>query len=232
MRGAMLSGVAEGMCKGSSVAGADREARQKCAAPDAERELIRSAQDGDAEAFEQLYAVYGRRVYSLCLRMVENTAEAEDLTQEVFLLLFRKIHTFRGESAFSTWLHRIAVNTVLMRFRKKTLASASLEEIAARNDESGDDSFDAFVADPHNVSTIDSIHLERAIDCLPPKYKLAVTLHDVHGYKHHEIARIAGVTVMNSKSILCRARMRLRTALSRGPARKAGAVAAASLAAA
>jgi RNA polymerase sigma-70 factor, ECF subfamily len=185
-----------------------------------ERELIQSAQRGDAAAFERLYTLYGRRVYSLCLRMVENTAEAEDLTQEVFLLLFRKIQTFRGDSAFSTWLHRIAVNTVLMRFRKKNVANSSLEEIASRSDERSDDSIDAFLADPCPVSTVDAIHLERAIDCLPPRYKLAVTLHDVHGYKHQEIARIAGVTVMNSKSILCRARMRLRDLLNHGSRQK------------
>jgi len=86
----------------------------------AEPELIRRAQQGDAASFERLYQMHSRRVYSLCLRMVGNTAEAEDLTQEAFLQLFRKIATFRGESAFSTWLHRLAVNDVLMKLRKKS----------------------------------------------------------------------------------------------------------------
>jgi RNA polymerase sigma factor (sigma-70 family) len=94
-----------------------------------EAEAIRLAQQGNAAAFERLYRLHNRRVYSLCLRMVSNTAEAEDLTQEAFLQLFRKIATFRGESAFSTWLHRLAVNVVLMKLRKKSGTESSLEEI-------------------------------------------------------------------------------------------------------
>ena len=105
------------------------DASQRVAWPDVRRtepgempeaEAIRLAQQGDAAAFERLYRLHSRRVYSLCLRMVGNTAEAEDLTQEAFLQLFRKIATFRGESAFSTWLHRLAVNVVLMKLRKKS----------------------------------------------------------------------------------------------------------------
>ena len=102
-----------------------------------EAEAIRRAQQGDAEAFECIYRLHNRRVYALCLRMVGNTAEAEDLTQEAFLQLFRKIGTFRGESAFSTWLHRLAVNIVLMRLRKKTLAESSLEETTEPDEETG-----------------------------------------------------------------------------------------------
>src|SRR2546428_1028854 len=102
-----------------------------------EAEAIRWAQQGDAEAFERSYRLHNRRVYALCLRMVGNTAEAEDLTQEAFLQLFRKIGTFRGESAFSTWLHRLAVNVVLMRLRKKTLAETSLEEVTEPDEDAG-----------------------------------------------------------------------------------------------
>src|SRR5665811_2504964 len=100
-----------------------------------EAEAIRLAQQGDAAAFERLYRMHNRRVYSLCLRMLNNTAEAEDLTQEAFLQLFRKIATFRGESAFSTWLHRMAVNVVLMRLRKKGLPLVPLEETLESEDE-------------------------------------------------------------------------------------------------
>jgi RNA polymerase sigma-70 factor, ECF subfamily len=182
-----------------------------------EAALIRAAQLGDAVAFGQLYRLYMRRVYALCLRMVENTAAAEDLTQEIFLTLFRKIHTFRGDSAFSTWLHRIAVNTVLMHFRKNSHPSPSLDELVSHADDAGEDSFESLLPDPRPPVSLDSINLERAIDCLPVKYQLAVILHDVHGYKHNEIAEIAGITVMNSKSILCRARMRLRDILDGAP---------------
>ena len=93
-----------------------------------EEETVRLAQEGDAAAFEQLYRQFSRRVFALCLRMVKNADEAEDLTQEAFLMLFRKIHTFRGESRFSTWLHRLAFNTVLMRLRKKRYPEVSLDE--------------------------------------------------------------------------------------------------------
>src|SRR5215475_207546 len=96
--------------------------------PVTEAEAIRLAQAGDAAAFELLYQLHSRRVYALCLRMVNNPADAEDLMQEAFLQLFRKIGTFRGESAFSTWLHRMTVNVVLMRLRKKSLPTDSLEE--------------------------------------------------------------------------------------------------------
>ena len=103
------------------------DAKKKQANKPSEAEAIERA-TGDAEAFEALYQLHKRRVYSLCLRMTANTASAEDLTQEAFLQLFRKIGTFRGESAFSTWLHRMAVNVVLMQLRKKGLAVVPLEE--------------------------------------------------------------------------------------------------------
>ena len=102
-----------------------------------EADAIRLAQRGNAEAFERIYRLHNRRVYALCLRMVGNTAEAEDLTQEAFLQLFRKIATFRGESAFTTWLHRLSVNVVLMRLRRKTLAETSLEEETEPDEETG-----------------------------------------------------------------------------------------------
>src|SRR5579863_9248666 len=94
-----------------------------------EGEAILLAQKGEAAAFERLYQLHSRRVYSLCLRMVANPVEAEDLTQDAFLQLFRKIQTFRGESGFSTWLHRLTVNIVLMRFRKMKRAELSLDEL-------------------------------------------------------------------------------------------------------
>jgi RNA polymerase sigma-70 factor, ECF subfamily len=180
------------------------------------RVLARAAQLGDPAAFDKLYRLYSRRVYALCLRMVENTAAAEDITQEIFLTVFRKIHLFRGDSAFYTWLHRIAINTVLMHFRKNSHSSPSLDDLVSRHEEAGEDSFEAFLSDPRPNFSLDSINLERAIDCLPVKYQLAVILHDVHGYKHNEIAEIAGITIMNSKSILCRARIRLRELLDPG----------------
>ncbi len=178
-----------------------------------EADAIRLAQQGSAEAFEFIYRLHSRRVYALCLRMVSNTAEAEDLAQEAFLQLFRKIHTFRGESAFSTWLHRLAVNVVLMRLRKKSLPETSLEEVTEPDEETGGPRRDVGAPDPTLVGSIDRLNLERAIDQLPPGYKQVFVLHDVQGYEHNEIARMMGCSIGNSKSQLHKARLRLRELL-------------------
>ena len=180
-----------------------------------EAEAIRRARDGDRSVFEFLYRLHSRRVYAVCMRMVGNSAEAEDLTQETFLLLLRKIHTFRGESAFSTWLHRLAVNVVLMRLRKKSPPIDSIEAALDPEDET---------ASPHPASkigapdlllegSIDRINLERCIAQLPAGYRTIFVLHDVQGYEHHEIAGILGRSVGVSKSRLHKARTRLRELL-------------------
>jgi RNA polymerase sigma-70 factor (ECF subfamily) len=143
--------------------------------------------------------------------MVRNTTEAEDLTQEAFLQLFRKIHTFRGESVFSTWLHRVSVNVVLMRLRKKNLTEVPLENA---NDEENAYRSEIGAPDPVLSGAIDRVNLDRAIGELPPGYRKAFMLHDVEGYEHQEIAEILGCSVGNSKSQLHKARMRLRDLLA------------------
>jgi RNA polymerase sigma-70 factor (ECF subfamily) len=178
-----------------------------------EPELIRLAQQGDAAAFEALYQLHNRRVYSLCLRMVGNTAEAEDLTQEAFLQLFRKISTFRGESAFSTWLHRLAVNVVLMKLRKKSGKETSLEQVTDPDEESGTPRRDFGTLDVRLTGSLDRVNLQRAVEQLPPGYKAVFMLHDVQGFEHNEIAEIMGCSIGNSKSQLHKARMRLRDLL-------------------
>jgi len=178
-----------------------------------EAEAIRLAQQGDAGAFERIYRLHSRRVYALCLRMVGNTAEAEDLTQDAFLQLFRKIGTFRGESAFSTWLHRLAVNVVLMKLRKKTLPETSLEESTDPEDESGGPRREIGAPDLLLSGSIDRVHLERAIGQLPPGYRQVFVLHDVQGFEHNEIAGLMDCSIGNSKSQLHKARMRLRELL-------------------
>jgi RNA polymerase sigma-70 factor, ECF subfamily len=145
--------------------------------------------------------------------MVSNTAEAEDLTQEAFLQLFRKIATFRGESAFSTWLHRLAVNVVLMRLRKKTANESSLEEATEPDEEEGGPRRDFGGPDLRLSGSIDRVNLQRAVEELPPGYKAVFVLHDVQGYEHNEIADIMGCSIGNSKSQLHKARMRLRELL-------------------
>ena len=178
-----------------------------------EAEAIRLAQQGDAGAFERIYRLHSRRVYALCLRMVGNTAEAEDLTQEAFLQLFRKIATFRGESAFSTWLHRLAVNVVLMKLRKKTLAETPLEDTNDPGEESGGPRKEIGGPDLLLTGSIDRVNLERAIDQLPPGYKQVFVLHDIEGFEHNEIAGLMNCSIGNSKSQLHKARMRLRELL-------------------
>jgi RNA polymerase sigma-70 factor, ECF subfamily len=178
-----------------------------------EAEAIRLAQAGDAVAFEHLYQLHSRRVYALCLRMVGNPSDAEDLMQEAFLQLFRKIGTFRGESAFSTWLHRMTVNVVLMRLRKKTLPAASLEETTEPDEETGGPRKDIGAPDLRLSGAVDRVNLERSIEKLPPGYRTVFVLHDVQGFEHNEIAGIMGCSVGNSKSQLHKARTRLRELL-------------------
>ncbi len=186
-----------------------------------EANAIRLAQEGDAGAFEFLYRMHSRRVYALCLRMVGNTAEAEDLAQEAFLQLFRKIQTFRGESAFSTWLHRLSVNVVLMKLRKKSLPETSLEEMTEPDEEGGGPRKDVGTLDPTLVGSIDRLNLERAVGQLPPGYKQVFVLHDVQGYEHNEIARMMECSIGNSKSQLHKARLRLRELLQEAQREKA-----------
>lgn len=185
-----------------------------------EAEAIEKAKQGDADSFEGLYSLHKRRVYSLCLRMTGNTAEAEDLTQEAFLQLYRKIASFRGESAFSTWLHRLAVNVVLMRLRKKGLPQVSLEETLEPQQEGGPRR-DIGTRDNVLAGSIDRISLERAIEDLPPGYRMVFVLHDIEGYEHNEIAAMLGCSIGNSKSQLHKARMKLRDLLKSSRAEKA-----------
>lgn len=185
-----------------------------------EQEAIDRAKLGDAECFAALYGLHKRRVYSLCLRMVGNTAEAEDLTQEAFLQLYRKIATFRGESAFSTWLHRLSVNVVLMHLRKKGLPEVSLEETLEPQNEDGPRR-DIGARDNVLAGAIDRVNLERSIESLPPGYRIIFVLHDVEGYEHNEIAEMMGCSIGNSKSQLHKARMKLRGLLKLSQAQKA-----------
>jgi RNA polymerase sigma-70 factor, ECF subfamily len=173
--------------------------------------LIARAQQGDEEAFSALFEAHKRRVYSLCLRMTGNTAEAEDLTQEAFLQLYRKISTFRGESAFSTWLHRLAVNVVLMHLRKKGLQQVSLDEMDTSQSEPVKRDYGS--DDLRLTGSVDRIGLQTAIADLPPGYRTVFVLHDVEGYEHNEIAEIMKCSVGNSKSQLHKARMKLRERL-------------------
>jgi len=174
---------------------------------------VRRAQQGDAAAFETIFQLHSRRVYALCLRMVNDPMEAEDLAQDAFLQLFRKIHTFRGESAFSSWLHRLTANVVLMSFRRKKPQATSLDEMMRWDDDSEMARVELGGVDPRLSGVCDRLNLQTAIEGLPDGYRLIFLLHDVHGYEHNEIARILDCSVGNSKSQLHKARKRLRASL-------------------
>ena len=184
-------------------------------ASSAEAQAIADAKQGDAAAFEVLYNAHRRRVYSLCLRMIGDPAEAEDLAQEAVLQMFRKIGTFRGDAAFSTWLHRLTVNLVLMRLRKKGLWTTSLDDAGPDPDDSRP--MEVGTPDIRLAGSVDRLTLERAIDALPPGYRIIFQLHDVEGYEHREIAGMIGCSVGNSKSQLHKARMKLREMLQLKP---------------
>jgi RNA polymerase sigma-70 factor, ECF subfamily len=171
-------------------------------------ELIRAAAAGDAAAFEQLYRQHYRRVYSLCLRMLGSQTQAEDLTQEVFLQVFRKLGSFRGDSQFTTWLHRLTVNQVLMHFRKR---GVKLEHTSEEGDFTN--VVDTPLQSTRRISMVDRLALEKAIAELPPGYRTVFALHDIEGYEHEEIAGMLGVSIGTSKSQLHKARMRLRELL-------------------
>jgi RNA polymerase sigma-70 factor (ECF subfamily) len=207
--------------RGAGGKGNLTDPEQRQAGDFVEAELIEKAKLGDAQAFQALYEKHKRRVYSLCLRMTSNTAEAEDLTQEAFLQLYRKIATFRGESAFSTWLHRLSVNVVLMHLRRKSLPVVSLEETTQGGGGEDDTPKKDFGAEDIALAgSIDRLQLQRAVDDLPPGYRTIFVLHDVEGYEHNEIAQIVGCSIGNSKSQLHKARMKLRDLLKMNRAEK------------
>ena len=176
-------------------------------------DTIRRAQTGDGSAFERIYRSYCKRIYALCLRMVGNPTEAEDLTQEAFLLVFRKIGTFRGESAFSTWLHRLALNVVFMHMRKRKLPGAALETTKELDDERQAPEKQVGGRDIALTGLIDRFNLERAVDQLSETCRMVFVLHDIQGYKHNEIAGIMDSSVGTSKVRLHRARLQLRELL-------------------
>lgn len=172
-----------------------------------EHRVIERCKAGDLSAFEVLFERYGRKLYGLCLRMSGNQEDAEDLLQEVFVILLNKIKSFRGESKFSTWLYRVAVNTCLNHIRKRRDDVITLEGEQIPPLESNFDGDQA----------VKRAALRRAIVGLPPGYRAAVILHDIQGFNHKEIAEIMGISEGASKSQLFKARRKLRGMLKLSP---------------
>jgi RNA polymerase sigma-70 factor (ECF subfamily) len=175
--------------------------------------VVSLAQAGDHDAFSELYSVHKKRVFSICMRMVREYSLAEDLTQETFLQLHRKLGSFRGESAFTTWLHRMAVNIVLMHLRKRVLPSVSLDQLTAE-DPDGHLVRSFGARDLTQTGAVDRVTIDRAIATLAPGYRSIFLLHDVKGFDHHETATILKCTTGNTKSQLHKARRAMRGALT------------------
>ncbi len=173
--------------------------------------LVRGAQQVDGDAFTTLFNTHKTKVYAICLRMTGNTAEAEDLTQDVFLQVFRKLASFRGDAALSTWIHRVAINIVLMHFRKKGLHQLSLDEPVSQAAGSPKREFGKI--DDRLSGSVDRLALIRAMKELPAGYRNIFVLHEVDGYEHQEIARRLCCSIGNSKSQLHKAKSRMRTLL-------------------
>lgn len=169
---------------------------------------VQLAAAGDFGAFEQIYRQHHRRVYLLCLRMTRSVSEAEDLTQDVFVQLFRKIGTFRGDASFATWLHRLTVNQVLMHFRKPAVRKEQTTE-----DGSAPIQAAGGIKNPGKTSVIDRLSLDEAMAQLSPGYRAVFILHDVEGYEHQQIGQMLGCAIGTSKSQLHKARMKLRRLL-------------------
>ena len=167
--------------------------------------LVKRAVGGDVDAFEELYRQSVGRVYGLCLRMCGNRSLAEELTQEAFVRAWQKLPSFRGDSAFSTWMHRLTVNVVLghqrSAGRRQTRETAAGKEWYSEGNTT---------RERPGVA----VDLERAIAGLPKRARTVFVLHDVEGYKHSEIAQVAGMAVGTSKAQLSRARQLLRKALA------------------
>lgn len=181
---------------------------------DDDNAIVRRACEGDGEAFGLLYRKYRNRIHALCLRMVKDPFIAEDVLQESFLCAFRRINTFRGDSLFSTWLHRIAVNAVLMHFRRcKTTPTENVDAELVYDEGEPLEGERFHVEDRRLMHAVERIELEEAINSLPPGYRIMFVLHDIEGFEHSEIAAILGCTPGNTKSQLFKARRRLRELL-------------------
>jgi RNA polymerase sigma-70 factor (ECF subfamily) len=179
-----------------------------------EKELVDSARKGNTDAWTELYNKHKPRVYSVILRLTKNSALAEDLTQDTFLVAFKKLSLFRGDSLFSTWLHRVAINVALMSFRKGKLKVIDLD--APSNDEKSS-LHEALGKDDLNLTgTLDRITLLKALYNVPTSQRVVYILHEIEGYEHSEIAVLLNRSIGNSKSQLNKARARLRLNIKRG----------------
>lgn len=190
---------------GGSPAAWERVRTQVSARDLPDAELVRRAQKGDVEAYGRLFELYQARIFALCLRMTSDRERAADLTQDAFVRAWQKLRSFRGDSRFLTWLHRLAVNLVIGEYRSRGRWDAS---------EVGIDSYWGSAESAVDADPSAGLDLERAVAGLPPQARAVYLLHDVEGYRHREIADMIGLAEGTSKAHLHRARRLLRKALA------------------
>lgn len=171
-----------------------------------ESRIVRAAQRGDPDAFQRLYARYKNYVYSLCMRMCKDPVLAEDLTQDIFLHVWKKMATFKGQSLFRTWLYRVTINMVLLHFRKNRIGTLSLDDETLPVAET------VLLSNNSPIHLDDRISLRNMLALLSPRYRRVLVLHDVEGYRHQDISQLLGITSGASRSQLHKARTKMRVA--------------------
>jgi RNA polymerase sigma-70 factor (ECF subfamily) len=172
-----------------------------------ESRIVCAAQRGDPDAFQRLYARYKNYVYSLCMRMCKDPVLAEDLTQDIFLHVWKKMATFKGQSLFRTWLYRVTINMVLLHFRKHRIGTLSLDDETLPVAET------FLLGNNSPIHLDDRISLRNMLSHLSPRYRRVLVLHDVAGYRHQDISHLLGITSGASRSQLHKARTKMRIAL-------------------
>jgi len=175
-----------------------------------ESRIVRAAQRGDPDAFQRLYARYKNYVYSLCMRMCKDPVLAEDLTQDIFLHVWRKMGSFKGQSLFRTWLYRVTINMGLLYFRKHRIGTLPLDDKTLQVAET------VFLRNISPLHLDDRLSLKNMLSLLSPRHRRVLVLHDVEGYRHQEISDLLGITSGASRSQLHKARTKMRLALGTG----------------
>lgn len=184
-----------------------------------DHDVVARCRRGELNAFEEIYQRYSHRLYNVAYRMTGNATDADDLLQEIFLLVHRRLDTFRGEAALGTWLHRLAVNCCLDHLRSRQGRQGKVTGFLEDQEEPEPPAAASWRPD----TVLDRMELERAIAKLPARYRAAFVLYDIEGHEHHEVGEMLGIAVGTSKSLVHKARMRLRRFLRGAPDTSPGA---------
>ncbi len=178
-----------------------------------DHDVVARCRRGELGAFEEIYQRYSHRLYNVAYRMTGNATDADDLLQEIFLQVHRRLDTFRGEAALGTWLHRLAVNCCLDHLRSRQGRQGRVTGFLEDQEDPEPEAAASWRPD----TVLDRLELERAIAKLPPRYRAAFVLYDIEGHEHHEVGEMLGIAIGTSKSLVHKARKRLRHFLRGAP---------------